>query len=199
LSTPEEGVPGRKLTLPSLRSFSRTSTSILALAVAVPALALAGIAASGNLSPTHPASQARAAGPARPAVTLATARPAGSSIGATMLVASGTAQHRGHSLSRNEHIAWRMMQRRFGWRPRNQFRFLRWLWERESSWNVFAENPYTGAYGIPQAVPGYKMSSAGRRWRTDASVQIRWGMRYIRERYGSPRGAWAHECAYGWY
>ncbi len=92
-----------------------------------------------------------------------------------------------------------MMQRRFGWRPRYQFRYLRWLWERESSWNVFAENPYTGAYGIPQAVPGYKMSSAGRRWRTDASVQIRWGMRYIRARYGSPRGAWAHECAYGWY
>ena len=92
-----------------------------------------------------------------------------------------------------------MMHRRFHWRSRDQFRYLNWLWMRESSWNVYATNPYSGAYGIPQALPGYKMASAGANWRTSARTQIRWGLSYIKARYGSPRNAWAHECAYGWY
>jgi len=96
-------------------------------------------------------------------------------------------------------IAWRMMHRRFGWWPRHQFRFLNRLFDRESGWNVYATNPYSGAYGIPQAVPGSKMASAGPRWRTSARTQIRWGMRYIKHRYGTPRRAWGHELAYGWY
>ena len=91
------------------------------------------------------------------------------------------------------------MQHRFHWKPRKQFRFLNRLWMRESSWNIYATNPYSGAYGIPQAVPGSKMSSAGPNWRTSARTQIRWGLRYIRGRYGSPRNAWNHEVAYGWY
>jgi hypothetical protein len=95
-------------------------------------------------------------------------------------------------------IAWRMV-RRFGWRPRRQFRFLNRLWNRESSWNKYAFNPYSGAYGIPQAVPGSKMASAGPHWRSSARTQIRWGLRYIKGRYGSPRAAWRHECTYGWY
>jgi hypothetical protein len=99
---------------------------------------------------------------------------------------------------RAREIAWGMLPR-FGWRPRFQFRYLKWLWERESSWNVYATNPYSGAYGIPQAVPGWKMASAGRNWRTSPWVQIRWGLRYIRSMYGSPRRAWDHEVAYGWY
>ena len=93
----------------------------------------------------------------------------------------------------------RYVLHRFGWRDRFQFRFLNWLWHRESSWNVYASNPYSGGYGIPQAVPGWKMSSAGNNWRTSARTQIIWGLRYIKAHYGSPRGAWAHECAYGWY
>ncbi len=92
-----------------------------------------------------------------------------------------------------------MMFNRFHWRPKYQFRYVNRLWDRESSWNVFASNPYSGAYGIPQAVPGSKMASAGRYWRTSARTQIRWGLRYIRSRYGTPRRAWAHECATGWY
>ena len=91
------------------------------------------------------------------------------------------------------------MDRRFPWRPKYQFRYVNRLWERESGWNVHAFNPYSGAYGIPQAVPGSKMSSAGLHWRTSARTQIRWGLRYIRSRYGSPRRAWAHSNAYGWY
>jgi hypothetical protein len=88
--------------------------------------------------------------------------------------------------------------RKFGW-SRSQYRYLNMLWSRESSWNVRAENPYSGAYGIPQAVPGAKMAAAGPHWRTSARTQILWGLRYIKDRYGSPRGAWDHELATGWY
>ena len=94
-------------------------------------------------------------------------------------------------------IAWAML-RKFGWKT-PQFKYLDWLWSRESSWNIRAENPYSGAYGIPQAVPGDKMASAGPSWTTDAATQIRWGLRYIQSRYGSPYGAWRHEAADGWY
>ena len=77
--------------------------------------------------------------------------------------------------------------------------YLDMLWEAESSWNVSAENPSTGAFGIPQAVPGSKMSAAGLDWQTNAATQIRWGLGYISAAYGSPRGAWEHEVTYGWY
>jgi len=87
---------------------------------------------------------------------------------------------------------------RFGWGKR-QWNPLYKLWNRESSWNKYAHNPYSGAYGIPQAVPGSKMASAGNHWRTNATTQIRWGMRYIKSRYGYPRRAWYHELDYGWY
>jgi hypothetical protein len=86
----------------------------------------------------------------------------------------------------------------FGWGHR-QWAPLYKLWNRESSWNKYARNPYSGAYGIPQAVPGSKMGTAGPDWRTNATTQIRWGMRYIKSVYGYPRRAWYHELAYGWY
>jgi hypothetical protein len=87
---------------------------------------------------------------------------------------------------------------RFGWSAR-QFPPLNRLWSRESSWRVHAFNAYSGAYGIPQAVPGVKMSTAGPNWRTSARTQILWGLRYIKARYGSPAAAWRHELATGWY
>ena len=80
-----------------------------------------------------------------------------------------------------------------------QFRYLNLLWMRESGWNRFAANPSSGAYGIPQAVPGDKMASAGPDWRSSARTQIIWGMGYIRECYGTPWRAWQHELADGWY
>jgi hypothetical protein len=92
----------------------------------------------------------------------------------------------------------RQMLPSFGWSQR-QFPYLNWLWNRESGWNKFAENLYSGAYGIPQALPGAKMASAGPNWRSSARTQIRWGLRYIRATYGSPRRAWAHEVADAWY
>ena len=64
---------------------------------------------------------------------------------------------------------------------------------------MHAENVYSGAYGIPQAVPGAKMSSAGPHWQTSARTQILWGLDYIKARYGSPLRAWEHEVGVGWY
>jgi hypothetical protein len=92
----------------------------------------------------------------------------------------------------------RRLLHRFHWSKR-QFRYLNPLWTRESSWNVRADNPYSGAYGIPQALPGSKMASAGRHWRSSARTQILWGLRYIKGHYGAPAAAWAHELATGWY
>ena len=86
----------------------------------------------------------------------------------------------------------------YGWSS-GQFSCLVSLWNQESGWNVYATNPVSGAYGIPQALPGSKMASAGADWQTDAATQIRWGLSYIKSLYGSPCGAWAHEEADGWY
>ena len=72
------------------------------------------------------------------------------------------------------------------------------LWQQESGWNVYAENP-SGAYGIPQSLPGDKMASAGADWQTDPTTQIKWGLGYIQSVYGTPCGAWAHEEADGYY
>ncbi len=86
----------------------------------------------------------------------------------------------------------------YGWSS-GQFGCLQSLWSAESGWNVYASNPSSGAYGIPQALPGSKMASAGPNWQTNAATQIRWGLGYIQGLYGSPCGAWAHEQANGWY
>src|SRR5690606_13623238 len=79
----------------------------------------------------------------------------------------------------------------FGWGA-DQFSCLDSLWQRESNWNPSAQNPSSGAYGIPQALPGGKMASAGSDWATNPATQIEWGLGYIQGRYGSPCGAWGH-------
>jgi hypothetical protein len=87
----------------------------------------------------------------------------------------------------------------YGWGNNQQYSCLNSLWMRESGWNPNAMNPYSGAYGIPQALPGSKMGAAGADWRTNSTTQIRWGLNYIRGSYGSPCGAWSHSLATGWY
>ena len=81
----------------------------------------------------------------------------------------------------------------------DQFSCLESLWDRESGWNVHAANPSSSAYGIPQALPGSKMASAGPDWADNPATQIKWGLGYIAARYGSPCGAWGHSESYGWY
>ncbi len=84
-----------------------------------------------------------------------------------------------------------------GWGS-DQFSCLVSLWNKESGWRTTAANP-SGAYGIPQALPGSKMASAGADWRTNASTQISWGLGYIASVYGTPCSAWAHSQATNWY
>lgn len=190
----------RPLRSASLRLRLTLSGSALAL------LALAGGALAGNWS----------AGPAHSGATVAGAQ-AGTRPGASRSLAldafashssapqaSGGGGTGGGGRAKARHRATaraiaRRMLGRFHWSSRRQFRYLNWLWNRESGWNVYAENPYSAAYGIPQAVPGSKMGTAGPNWRSNARTQIRWGLRYIRDRYGSPRRAWAHEVGSGWY
>lgn len=85
-----------------------------------------------------------------------------------------------------------------GWTGK-QWEDLVWLWNRESGWRWNAENPSSHAYGIPQALPANKMSSAGANWHEDAAVQISWGLTYIRAQYKSPSGAVKHSHEVGWY
>lgn len=69
----------------------------------------------------------------------------------------------------------------------------------ESGWNASADNPSSGAWGIPQALPGSKMASAGADWKTNPRTQIAWMLEYIRSRYGTPERAWQFHLANGWY
>ena len=86
----------------------------------------------------------------------------------------------------------------YGW-SESQFGCLDSLWTRESNWNVHADNPSSSAYGIPQALPGSKMASAGPDWQNNAVTQIKWGLGYIADRYGSPCSAWGHSESHGFY
>jgi hypothetical protein len=81
----------------------------------------------------------------------------------------------------------------------SEFGCLDNIWSQESGWNVHAANPTSSAYGIPQALPGSKMSSAGPNWECNAETQIRWGLGYFRDRYGSACSAWSFKQGSGWY
>ncbi len=86
----------------------------------------------------------------------------------------------------------------FGFTGDGEFGCLVKLWDRESGWNTHASNP-SGAYGIPQALPGSKMASAGPDWQNNATTQIKWGLGYIKDRYKTPCGGWSHFQSAGWY
>ncbi|MFI5937341.1 lytic transglycosylase domain-containing protein [Actinoplanes sp. NPDC051494] len=74
----------------------------------------------------------------------------------------------------------------------DQFPCLKNLWNKESGWNARAENRSSGAYGIPQALPGSKMGTVASDWKTNAATQIKWGLGYIKGRYKTPCGAWSY-------
>ena len=97
----------------------------------------------------------------------------------------------------NKSIAYSLVSN-MGWGI-DQYSCLVKLWNRESNWRVTATNKESGAYGIPQALPGVKMSSEGEDWLTNPETQIRWGVKYITARYGSACGALAHSNKFRWY
>jgi hypothetical protein len=115
------------------------------------------------------------------------------------------AQTQGDAITRTEDVASgdprdiaRALLPEFGFGP-EQFSCLDSLYTGESGWRVDADNPTSSAYGIPQALPGSKMASAGPDWETNPETQIRWGLGYIADRYGSPCGAMDFKNGNGWY
>jgi hypothetical protein len=95
-------------------------------------------------------------------------------------------------------IARQILKNKFGYGS-SQFDCFNNIIMRESMWKVNATNPSSGAYGIPQALPGSKMASEGSDWRTNPATQIIWGIKYMKDRYGSPCAAWSFKSSRGWY
>jgi uncharacterized protein YabE (DUF348 family) len=136
-------------------------------------------------------------------VTLADPSPRVIKVGAKHVVQTATASSGGSSdavgasPAQAQAIAQSLLQAR-GWGS-DQFDCLVTLWNHESGWRVHAANP-SGAYGIPQALPGSKMGSAGPDWQNNAETQIKWGLNYIASRYSTPCGAWSQwQANGGWY
>ena len=117
-----------------------------------------------------------------------------SSSSSSQPAAASVSASGGNSPSAARAYARSAMASRYGWGG-DQFTCLNNLWNRESGWRVNAANP-SGAYGIPQALPGSKMGSG---WQSSATVQVNWGLGYIKSRYGTPCGAWGHSQSTGWY
>ncbi|NLP82794.1 lytic transglycosylase domain-containing protein [Microbacterium sp. CFH 90308] len=115
----------------------------------------------------------------------------GSSAPSPVYAAAGTSAADAQAIART-------MIAGYGWGD-DQFACLVSLWQKESGWNTLAHNRSSGAYGIPQALPGSKMATAGADWQTNAATQISWGLGYISGRYGTPCGAWSHSQSVGWY
>ena len=86
----------------------------------------------------------------------------------------------------------------YGWSDEDFYNLVV-LWEKESHWNMYAQNRYSGAYGIPQALPASKMASEGSDYLTNYETQINWGLNYIQRRYGNPTKALSHSNSTGWY
>ncbi|MGH8826720.1 MAG: lytic transglycosylase domain-containing protein [Jiangellaceae bacterium] len=92
----------------------------------------------------------------------------------------------------------RALMAEYGW-GEDQFSCLDSLWTRESNWKYNAENPSSGAYGIPQSLPASKMAEFGDDYLTNPITQITWGLSYMDDRYGTPCSAWGHSESVGWY
>lgn len=86
----------------------------------------------------------------------------------------------------------------YGWDD-EQFSCLDNLFERESHWRYDANNPTSSAYGIPQALPGSRMAEIADDWQTNPVTQIKWGVKYIEKRYGTPCVAYNKALNVGWY
>lgn len=132
--------------------------------------------------------------------TTATTSASGKAKKASRSVAPSRAKapHKFGTISYNKWYARNYMQYKYGWGDK-QYKALVKLWTRESGWSQHAHNGSSGAHGIPQALPGSKMASAGKGWRKNPDTQIKWGLSYIKGRYGSPAKAWNAWQHKGWY
>ncbi|PZU31934.1 MAG: hypothetical protein DI576_10115 [Actinomyces sp.] len=159
---------------------SRTALSSTTVTEKVDEVVLVGTGTGGSGSDAQNASGESGGGSSAPA-----AAPAANASG------DGTTPEGAQAIARG-------MMGSYGWGD-DEFSCLQSLWNRESGWNYQAENASSGAYGIPQALPGSKMSSVAGDWATNPTTQITWGLGYIQGRYGTPCSAWAHSESVGWY
>jgi hypothetical protein len=134
----------------------------------------------------------------RAAVAAAEAQAAAEAHAAAEAQAAAEALAAGNTVAGAKATAASLAAERYGW-GESQFSCLVKLWQKESDWSYTAYNNNGGATGIPQALPGNKMASAGADWATNATTQIAWGLEYIRASYGSPCSAWSHSQAVNWY
>ena len=159
------------------QDMSRTSESRTTDHSATPS-AIATPSASASASPkpsaTPTPSQAAAPAPAAPAAPVAVDDPSGAQAYAASILPS------------------------YGW-GQGEMSALTTLWNKESDWRTTATNASSGAYGIGQSLPAEKMATEGGDWQTNYQTQIRWGLNYIKERYGSPSAAWSFHLAHNWY
>jgi hypothetical protein len=198
---------------------STAARTIRARRTAVVGILMVTVGAAGVIAPTSAIVAANAAGIAPAAVSASSLAGAVTAAGAAAVVAtSGTstpaprttpasrstpraaiAPHRVGTKAYSKWYAKTLSAKRHGWKTQRQFQCLVNLWSRESGWRHKAHNSSSGAHGIPQALPGSKMASAGPNWRTNPRTQIKWGLKYIKGRYGSPCGAWSHWLSRHWY
>lgn len=182
------GIPAASLAAASGQSSEGTSTS-------GPSTPLAAPAKLTDEQLTE-AQAAREATVVSRSDTRAKADPAKES---TLEVRPGRAETRTESLADEDPRAiGRALLSEYGFGA-DQWGCLDSLWTKESGWRVNADNPVSSAYGIPQSLPGSKMASEGADWATNPVTQIRWGLGYIKSRYGTPCAAWGHSQARNWY
>lgn len=124
--------------------------------------------------------------------------PAAATASAVAAVIGGAAGKGSASPAANKALA-QHLAASYGWTG-NEWAALLALWTQESGFDNLARNPTSGAYGIAQALPASKYPLAGQAaGGSDPTAQIRWGLQYIKGRYGDPAGAEAHEKNFGWY
>lgn len=144
------------------------------------------------------AEEAAAKAAAEEAARVAAEEAARAAAAASVAAASPVASTGDNSPGAAQAAARDIMASQHGWGD-GEFSCLVSLWNKESGWNYAAYNRSSGATGIPQALPGSKMASAGSDWASNAVTQVRWGLGYIAGRYGSPCSAWDHSQNVGWY
>ncbi|GAB2721578.1 hypothetical protein GCM10027038_20120 [Arthrobacter bambusae] len=162
--------------VPSASATPSASASASPKPSATPTPSQASAPAPAAVAPqaAAPAAPAAPPAPAAPAAPVAVDDPAGAQAYAASILPS------------------------YGW-GQGEMSALITLWNKESDWRTTATNASSGAYGIGQSLPGNKMASEGADWQTNYQTQIRWGLNYIKERYGSPSAAWSFHLAHNWY
>jgi len=189
----------------SLASFKTmpidTVVSLTAEAKVETASLVAAAAEADRVAAEAAAAEARAAAAAeadRVAAEAAAAAQAAAAAKAAAPAPAPAASRASNTPAGAKAVARALASSQYGW-GEGQFSCLDQLWQKESGWNYKAYNP-SGATGIPQALPGSKMASAGSDWATNASTQVAWGLQYIKSSsYGTPCAAWAHSQAHNWY